>query len=34
MTPLASDSLEMVSMRLYAPRSLNEKTGCRSSRLK
>mmetsp|Transcript_8986 Transcript_8986/g.39550 ORF Transcript_8986/g.39550 Transcript_8986/m.39550 type:complete len:200 (-) Transcript_8986:72-671(-) len=34
MTPLASDSFEICAMRLYAPRSLNEKTGWRSSRLR
>ena len=34
MTPLASASSEICAMRLYAPRSLNEKTGWRSSRLR
>lgn len=34
MTPFSRASGEMAAMRLYAPRSLNDFTGCRSSRLK
>ena len=34
MTPFSSASGDMAAMRLYAPRSLNDFTGCKSSRLR